>query len=92
MLFWALEGKTLGSRVIEYARKGANLKRDRSNVIPSYAPDVAARIEEIIKLRAHGLYQVTSSGPERRGSTSRGEPRVSWLGIMFRLSRSREPI
>ena len=57
-------GKNFGSRVIEYARKGANLKGviDQTS-IPSYAPDVAARIEEIVRLRAHGLYHVTSSGP-----------------------------
>jgi dTDP-4-dehydrorhamnose reductase len=57
-------GKNFGSRVIEYARRGTNLKGviDQTS-IPSYAPDVAARIEEIISLRAHGLYHVTSSGP-----------------------------
>ena len=57
-------GKNFGSRVIEYARKGANLKGviDQTS-IPTYAPDLAGRIEEIIRLRAHGLYQVTSSGP-----------------------------
>jgi dTDP-4-dehydrorhamnose reductase len=57
-------GKNFGSRIIEYARKGAGLKGviDQTS-IPSYAPDVAARIEEIIRLRAHGLYHVTSSGP-----------------------------
>lgn len=57
-------GKNFGSRVIEYARKGANLKGvvDQTS-IPTYAPDLASRIEEIIRLRAHGLYQVTSSGP-----------------------------
>lgn len=57
-------GKNFGSRVIEYARAGANLKGviDQTS-IPTYAPDLAGRIEEIIKLRAHGLYQVTSSGP-----------------------------
>jgi dTDP-4-dehydrorhamnose reductase len=57
-------GKNFGSRIIEYARKGANLKGviDQTS-IPSYAPDVVARIEEIIRLRAHGLYHVTSSGP-----------------------------
>ena len=57
-------GKNFGSRVIEYARKGASLKGvvDQTS-IPTYAPDLAGRIEEIINLRAHGLYQVTSTGP-----------------------------
>jgi len=57
-------GKNFGSRVIEYARKGAKLKGviDQTS-IPTYAPDLARRIEEIIALGAHGLYQVTSTGP-----------------------------
>lgn len=57
-------GKNFGSRIIEYARRGANMKGviDQTS-IPTYAPDLAGRIEEIIRLRAHGLYQVTSSGP-----------------------------
>jgi dTDP-4-dehydrorhamnose reductase len=56
-------GKNFGSRVVEYARKGARLKGviDQTS-IPTYAPDCAARIEEIINLRAHGLYHVTSTG------------------------------
>lgn len=57
-------GKNFGSRVIEYARKGAPLKGviDQTS-IPTYAPDLAARIEEIIRIGEHGLYHVTSSGP-----------------------------
>lgn len=57
-------GKNFGSRVIEYARKGAPLKGviDQTS-IPTYAPDLAGRIEEIIDLGAHALYQVTSTGP-----------------------------
>jgi dTDP-4-dehydrorhamnose reductase len=57
-------GKNFGSRVIEYARKGGPLKGvvDQTS-IPTYAPDLAGRIEEIIDLRAHALYQVTSTGP-----------------------------
>jgi dTDP-4-dehydrorhamnose reductase len=57
-------GKNFGSRVIEYARKGAPLKAviDQTS-IPTYAPDLAERIEEIIELGAHELYQVTSTGP-----------------------------
>jgi dTDP-4-dehydrorhamnose reductase len=56
-------GKNFGSRVVEYARAGARLKgvTDQTS-IPTYAPDCAARIEEIINLRAHGLYHVTSAG------------------------------
>jgi len=57
-------GKNFGSRVIEYARKGAQLKGviDQTS-IPTYAPDLAARIEEMLSQGAHGLYQITSSGP-----------------------------
>ena len=57
-------GKNFGSRVIEYARNGAALKgvMDQTS-IPTYAPDLAVRIEEIIDLGIHGLYQVTSTGP-----------------------------
>ncbi len=57
-------GKNFGSRIFEYARQVANLKGviDQTS-IPTYAPDLAGRIEQIIRLRAHGLYQVTSSGP-----------------------------
>src|SRR5215471_4777428 len=57
-------GKNFGSRVIEYARKGADLKgvMDQTS-IPTYAPDLAGRIEEIIDRGIHGLYQVTSTGP-----------------------------
>jgi dTDP-4-dehydrorhamnose reductase len=57
-------GKNFGSRVIEYARKGAPLKGvvDQTS-IPTYAPDLAGRIEEIVNLGAHALYQVTSTGP-----------------------------
>ena len=57
-------GKNFGSRVIEYARKGGPLKGviDQTS-IPTYAPDLAGRIEEIINLGAHALYQITSTGP-----------------------------
>jgi dTDP-4-dehydrorhamnose reductase len=57
-------GKNFGSRVVELARSGASLKgvTDQTS-IPTFAPDLAARIEEIIRLGQHGLYQVTSSGP-----------------------------
>jgi dTDP-4-dehydrorhamnose reductase len=57
-------GKNFGSRVIGYAREGAPIKgvTDQTS-IPSYAPDVSARIEEIVTLGVHGLYHVTSTGP-----------------------------
>jgi dTDP-4-dehydrorhamnose reductase len=56
-------GKNFGSRVIEYARKGLPIKgvADQTS-IPTYAPDAARRIEEIIRHGAHGLYHVTSTG------------------------------
>ncbi|HWP42773.1 MAG TPA: dTDP-4-dehydrorhamnose reductase, partial [Blastocatellia bacterium] len=57
-------GKNFGSRVIELARSGARLKgvTDQTS-IPTYAPDLARRIEEIVRLGVHGLYQVTNTGP-----------------------------
>jgi dTDP-4-dehydrorhamnose reductase len=56
-------GKNFGSRVIEYARAGAQIKgvSDQTS-IPTYVPDLAARIEEIFHTGAHGLYQVTNTG------------------------------
>ena len=56
-------GKNFGSRLFEYAGKSARLKgvSDQTS-IPTYAPDLSARIEEIINLKAHGLYQVTNTG------------------------------
>lgn len=60
---FGIDGKNFGSRVIEYARKGLPLKgvADQTS-IPTYAPDAAARIEEIIDHGAHGLYHVTNTG------------------------------
>jgi dTDP-4-dehydrorhamnose reductase len=56
-------GKSFGSRVIEYAREGVPIRgvADQTS-IPTYAPDACARIEEIIRRGAHGLYHVTSTG------------------------------
>lgn len=56
-------GKNFGSRVVEYARRGDRLRcvADQTS-IPTYAPDMARRLEEIIEAGAHGLYHVTSSG------------------------------
>jgi dTDP-4-dehydrorhamnose reductase len=56
-------GKNFGSRVFEYARKNPRLKcvSDQTS-IPTYAPDLAMRMEEIVELRAHGLYHGTNSG------------------------------
>jgi dTDP-4-dehydrorhamnose reductase len=61
---FGIGGKNFGSRVIETARSRRCLKCviDQTS-IPTYAPDLAARIEEIIRLGAHGLYHVTSTGP-----------------------------
>jgi dTDP-4-dehydrorhamnose reductase len=57
-------GKNFGSRIIELARAGVHIKgvTDQTS-IPTYAPDLAERIEEIIEKGHHGLYHVTSSGP-----------------------------
>ncbi len=56
-------GKNFGSRVIELARSGAKLKgvSDQTS-IPTYADDLAARIEEIIARGVHELYHVTNTG------------------------------
>lgn len=57
-------GKNFGSRVIELARAGAHLKAVTDQIsIPTFAPDLARRIEEIIQLHHYDLYQVTNSGP-----------------------------
>lgn len=57
-------GKNFGSRVIEYARTLPRLKgvQDQTS-IPTYAPDLARRIEEIISLKTYGLYHGVNSGP-----------------------------
>lgn len=57
-------GKNFGSRVIEYARSGATLKgvTDQTS-IPTYGPDLARRIDEILRRGVHGLYHVTNTGP-----------------------------
>jgi dTDP-4-dehydrorhamnose reductase len=57
-------GKNFGSRVIEYARRGAPLKGVMDQIsIPTYAPDLARRIEEIVALKTYGLYHGVNSGP-----------------------------
>jgi dTDP-4-dehydrorhamnose reductase len=60
---FGLGGVNFGSRVIEYARKGQPIKAvtDQTS-IATYAHDLAARIEEIIDIGAHGLYHVTGGG------------------------------
>ena len=57
-------GKNFGSRVIQLAREGAHIRAvtDQTS-IPTYVHDLAARIEELINLGAHGLYHVTNTGP-----------------------------
>jgi dTDP-4-dehydrorhamnose reductase len=57
-------GKNFGSRVIDYAKSGAALKGVVDQVsIPTYAPDLASRIEEIVELGTYGLFHVTNTGP-----------------------------
>lgn len=60
---FGLKGKNFGSRVIDYAREGRDLKgvTDQTS-IPTYAPDLAGRILDIINLGAYDLYQVTNMG------------------------------
>jgi len=57
-------GKNFGSRVIEYAHKLPRLKgvMDQTS-IPTYAPDLARRIEEIVALKTYGLYHGVNTGP-----------------------------
>ena len=56
-------GKNFGSRVLEYARAAPRLKGviDQTS-IPTYAPDMAVRVEEILARKTYGLYHVTSTG------------------------------
>jgi len=56
-------GRNFGSRVVEYALTGQPLKGVTDHTtVTTYAPDLAARIEEIINLGVAGLYHVTSTG------------------------------
>jgi dTDP-4-dehydrorhamnose reductase len=57
-------GKNFGSRVFDYARQLPRLKgvTDQTS-IPTYAPDLARRIEEILALKTYGLYHGVNSGP-----------------------------
>lgn len=57
-------GKNFGSRIIEYAHKMPRLKgvMDQTS-IPTYAPDLARRIEEIVALKTYGLYHGVNTGP-----------------------------
>jgi dTDP-4-dehydrorhamnose reductase len=66
-------GKNFGSRVVEFARNGARLKGviDQFS-IPTYAPDLAARIVEITAKGVHGLYHVTNTGPTTWMEFARG--------------------
>lgn len=56
-------GKNFGSRLFDYAKSAAKLKgvTDQTS-IATYAPDLAARIEDIIELGIYGLYQITNTG------------------------------
>ena len=61
---FGIGGKNFGSRVIEYAHKSPRLKgvMDQTS-IPTYAPDLARRIEEIVALKTYGLYHGVNTGP-----------------------------
>jgi dTDP-4-dehydrorhamnose reductase len=56
-------GKNFGSRVFDYAKASGKLKgvTDQTS-IATYAPDLAARIEEIFGIGTYGLYQITNTG------------------------------
>lgn len=56
-------GKNFGSRVFDYARSNGKLKGvvDQTS-IATYAPDLAARIAEVVGIGRHGLYQITNTG------------------------------
>jgi len=56
-------GGNFGSKVFEHARRIKPLLcvADQTS-IPTYAPDLARRIEEIIALGGHGLYHGTNTG------------------------------
>jgi dTDP-4-dehydrorhamnose reductase len=60
---FGIGGKNFGSRVFDYARASGKLRGvvDQTS-IATYAPDLAARIEEIVGIGRHGLYQITNSG------------------------------
>ncbi|MEK6301685.1 MAG: dTDP-4-dehydrorhamnose reductase [Acidobacteriota bacterium] len=55
-------GKNFGSRIFEYAKKPPLKGVVDQTSIPTYAPDLARRIEEIIAFGAHGLYHGTNTG------------------------------
>ena len=57
-------GKNFGSRVVELAGRGARLKGVIDQVsIPTYAPDLAIGIYDVIRKGTYGLYHVTNTGP-----------------------------
>jgi dTDP-4-dehydrorhamnose reductase len=61
---FGIGGKNFGSRVIEYARQMPRLKGVMDQIsIPTYAPDLARRIEEIVALKTYGVYHGVNSGP-----------------------------
>jgi dTDP-4-dehydrorhamnose reductase len=86
-------GKNFGSRVVEYARSGASLKGvvDQTS-IPTYAPDLADRIAEVVELGRHGLYQITSSGPATWYDFAREALQMSGLGDVFISPVTREEL
>ena len=60
---WRGAARTLGAELSNMRARAALKGVIDQTSIPTYAPDLADRIEEIIELGAHALYQVTSSGP-----------------------------
>lgn len=54
-------GKNFGSRIFDYARGGKLKGVYDQTSIPTYAPDLADRLEEIVAKGTPGLYQVTNS-------------------------------
>lgn len=57
-------GRNFGSKVLELARAGRPIKAVFDQVsIPTYAPDLAGRIADIIERGVYGLYHVTNTGP-----------------------------
>jgi dTDP-4-dehydrorhamnose reductase len=57
-------GKNFGSRILELARAGHTIRAVFDQVsIPTYAPDLARRIGDIIERGVYGLYHVTNTGP-----------------------------
>lgn len=56
-------GKSFASRLPAMARSGETIRAIDDNIVsPTYAPDLAKRIAEILRTGAHGTFHVTNSG------------------------------